>query len=111
MTLQQFKTDTTTATTQDETDLIAAAITTIPKEFVSTVTSLQERKGNALTLEDLEESMTTYWRLKCGNNDDDEDEPTDGREIILANAAVNQQMNQQQPQPNNQGFNGQGNNN
>ena len=107
--------------TMDDSEVIATVISAIPAEYTGIITALQVQKGSAMTVDDVETSLKTFWRLKYGSNDT-ANEPTEGREILLANVEHNAHQGGNNQGNNggnrgghnqnrsNQGYNGDGNN-
>ena len=57
----------------DEESLIANTMSNAPESYHDTLTQELLQKGDAVTLEDLKKAMKLRWRLKHGNEDDNND--------------------------------------
>ena len=68
--------------TDDE--LIASAMAAAPDQYHSIITSTQITKGNALTLQDVENAMTQYWRVHVGVKETHNKNSSDKEVIISA---------------------------
>ena len=67
----------------DEADLIATVLYVAPSQYQSVLATKQEIRGNALTLRDLETTMSKYWRQTKGSRAADQNEEED-MEVSLA---------------------------
>ena len=67
--------------TDDE--LIASAMAAAPDQYHSIITSTQITKGNALTLQDVENAMTQYWRVHVGVKEHHDKNSSD-KEVIMS---------------------------
>ena len=78
----------------DDADLIASAIAALPDAYHSSMTSLQMREGDSLTLDQVEQTAKTYYRVATSTRNSSTSTAAD-REIAMNAVALGNNQNNQ----------------